>query len=75
VTPEPLIVPIAVANFDRKLTRTTTAAVVHPPFRLSSSVPDTTDHQALLKFLNDEMTPQFRTWVQEAVQLAGDEPA
>jgi hypothetical protein len=49
--------------------------VVHPPFRLSSSVDDTTDHQALLKFLNDEMTPHFRTWVQEAVQLAGDEPA
>jgi CRP-like cAMP-binding protein/1-acyl-sn-glycerol-3-phosphate acyltransferase len=75
VTPEPLIVPIAVANFDRKLTRTTTAAVVHPPFRLSACVADPTDHQALLKFLNDEMTPQFRAWVQEAVQLAGDEPA
>jgi CRP-like cAMP-binding protein len=72
VSPEPLIVPIAVANFDRKLTRTTTAAVVHPPFRLSDCVADSTDHQVLLKFLNDELTPQFRTWVQEAVQRAAD---
>jgi CRP-like cAMP-binding protein len=74
LSPEPLIVPIAVANFDRQLTRTTTAAVVHPPFRLSACVADPTDHQALLKFLNDELTPQFRTWVQEAVRLAANEP-
>ena len=74
VEPEPLIVPIAVANFDRKLTRTTTAAVVHPPFRLSACVSDPADHQALLKFLNDEMTPQFRKWVHEAIQLAADSP-
>jgi CRP-like cAMP-binding protein len=72
MSPEPLIVPIAVANFDRRLTRTTTAAVVHPPFRLSACVADPTDHQALLKFLNDELTPQFRAWVQEAVRLAGE---
>jgi CRP-like cAMP-binding protein/1-acyl-sn-glycerol-3-phosphate acyltransferase len=72
VVPEPLIVPIAVANFDRKLTRTTTAAIVHPPFRLSVHVADPTDHQALLKFLNDELAPQFQAWVQEAVELAAD---
>jgi CRP-like cAMP-binding protein len=72
MSPEPLIVPIAVANFDRRLTRTTTAAVVHPPFRLSACVADPTDHQALLKFLNDELTPQFRAWVQEAVRIAGE---
>jgi hypothetical protein len=70
VRPEPLIVPIAVANFDKKLTRTTTAAVVHSPFLLSAHVADPTDHQALLKFINDELTPRFRVWVREAVRVA-----
>ena len=73
VSPEPLIVPIAVANFDRRLTRTTTAAVVHPPFRLSDRVADPIDHRALLEFVNGELVPRFRSWVQEAVRLAADE--
>jgi transposase-like protein len=47
VEPEPLIVPIAVANFDKKLMRTTTCAVVHEPFRLSESVSDPADDAAL----------------------------
>jgi 1-acyl-sn-glycerol-3-phosphate acyltransferase len=72
--PEPLIVPIAVANFDQKLTRTTTAAVVHPPFLLSTCVADPTDRRALLKFINDEMMTQFHTWVREAAQLAAGAP-
>jgi CRP-like cAMP-binding protein/1-acyl-sn-glycerol-3-phosphate acyltransferase len=71
VRPEPLIVPIAVANFDKKITRTTTAAVVHSPFLLSSYVADPTDHEALIKFLNDQLVPRFRTWVRDAIQLAG----
>lgn len=69
VSPEPLIVPIAVANFDKKITRTITAAVLNPPFLLSSYV-DPADHQALLKFINHEFTPRFRTWVREAVHVA-----
>jgi 1-acyl-sn-glycerol-3-phosphate acyltransferase len=69
VSPEPLIVPIAVANFDKKITRTITAAVLNPPFLLSSYV-DPADHQALLKFINHEFMPRFRTWVREAVHVA-----
>jgi CRP-like cAMP-binding protein len=70
VKPEPLIVPIAVANFDKKLTRVTTSAVVHESFRLSERVRDPSDKGALLDFLNDELQPRFETWVQEAVTLA-----
>jgi CRP-like cAMP-binding protein len=70
VRPEPLIVPIAVANFDKKITRTTTAAVVHPPFLLSAHVGDPTDHEALLTFINNKLMPGFRTWVREAVHVA-----
>ena len=69
VSPEPLIVPIAVANFDKKITRTITAAVLNPPFLLSSYV-DPAEHQALLEFINHEFTPRFRTWVREAVHVA-----
>jgi CRP-like cAMP-binding protein/1-acyl-sn-glycerol-3-phosphate acyltransferase len=71
VRPEPLLVPIAVANFDKKLTRTTTAAVVHQPFRLSEFVADPADERALHGFLNQQVGPWFRGWVREAAELAG----
>jgi 1-acyl-sn-glycerol-3-phosphate acyltransferase len=70
VDPEPLIVPIAVANFDKKLLHTTTCAVVHEPFRLSESLSDPADDAALLGFLNDDLQPRFRRWVREAADLA-----
>ena len=72
--PEPLIVPIAVANFDRKLTATTTCAAVHEPFRLSDLVADPTDDRALLEFINGTLQPRFHDWVREAANLAGSEP-
>jgi CRP-like cAMP-binding protein/1-acyl-sn-glycerol-3-phosphate acyltransferase len=71
VRPEPLLVPIAVANFDKKLTRTATAAVVHEPFRLSDVLADPSDEPSLLKFLNSHLRPRFRGWVREAAELAG----
>jgi 1-acyl-sn-glycerol-3-phosphate acyltransferase len=70
VRPEPLLVPIAVANFDKKLTRTTTAAVVHEPFRLSDAVADPTDQDAVVAFINYQLGPRFRGWVREAAALA-----
>ncbi len=70
VRPEPLLVPIAVANFDRKLTQTTTAAVVHEPFKLSDYVADPADEHALLGFINQQVHAWFRGWVREAVALA-----
>jgi hypothetical protein len=66
----PLLVPVAVANFD-KLTTTTTAAVVHEPFRLSDFLPDPGDERALLEFINHRVGPSFRDWVREAAALAG----
>jgi CRP-like cAMP-binding protein/1-acyl-sn-glycerol-3-phosphate acyltransferase len=71
VHPEPLLVPIAVANFDKKLTRTTIAAVVHEPFKLSDAVADPTDEDAVLAFINHQLGPRFRGWVREAAALAG----
>jgi 1-acyl-sn-glycerol-3-phosphate acyltransferase/CRP-like cAMP-binding protein len=69
--PEPLIVPIAVANLDKRLTRTTAVAVVHEPFKVSAVVADPSDRDALLTFLNDDLVPRFRGWVRDAAALAG----
>jgi CRP-like cAMP-binding protein len=69
--PEPLIVPVVVANFDKQVTKTTTVAVVHPPFRVSDRVPDPADRTQLLAFLNDELHPQYSQWVRDAVAIAG----
>lgn len=68
IDPEPLIVPIAVANFDKRLTRTTTAAIVFPPFRLSDEM-DGTGRDALFAAV-DGIQKRFRDYVQQAIALA-----
>lgn len=69
-SPEPLIVPIAVANFDKKITRATTVAVVQRPFRLSDVLDDPNDGDALHSWLNEDLHPRFREWVRQAAALA-----
>lgn len=68
--PEPLIVPIAVANFDKKLTRTKTVAVVHEPIRLSEHLGNEFDKQQLREFVNGDLQERFQVYVEEAVRLA-----
>jgi CRP-like cAMP-binding protein len=70
VRPEPLIVPIAVANFDKKITRTKTATVVHEPFRISDHLGENVGKEALRGFVNDVVYARFRRYVHEAVELA-----
>ena len=67
--PEPWIVPIAVANFDKQLTQTTTAAIVFAPFRLSDRVGDPSDREALFEFVND-LQNDYRDYVKQAIELA-----
>lgn len=69
VEPEPLIVPIAVANFDKRLTRTTTAAIIYPPFRLSDQLGSVADKAALFAFIN-RLQEEYRGYVQRAIELA-----
>ncbi len=69
VRPEPLIVPVAVANFDKKITRTRTAAIVFPPFLLSERGVDGNDSEALLAFVR-RYGEQFRYYVKQAIALA-----
>ena len=65
VEPEPLIVPIVVANFDRKLTRTTLVAHVHEPFHLSDHVRKPIQDDALFAFIA-ELRERMGCWVRDA---------
>jgi CRP-like cAMP-binding protein len=66
--PEPLIVPIAVANFDKRLKHNAFAAVIHEPFRISDRC-DPGDKESLAAFLDDYRTV-YRGYVEEAMTLA-----
>lgn len=70
---EPLIVPVAVANFDRRLRSETLVAAVMPPFRLSERV-DASDYRALRAFL-DDYRRIFRGYVEESRALAETPPS
>ena len=67
--PEPWIVPIAVANFDRRVHSTACAAIVKPPFKVSSVLPDPHDRDELRRFLN-RVREAFASYVEEARRLA-----
>lgn len=70
VRPEPLIVPIAVAGFDRKITKGRLAAIVHPPFRLSDHVPDPVQNETLYRFIA-ELHERYTGWVRSAAEAIG----
>jgi 1-acyl-sn-glycerol-3-phosphate acyltransferase len=67
--PEPLIVPVALAHFEERLSQAVLGAVIAEPFRLSDVVADPTDRDAVAAFVADELTPRYRGWVQEAAAL------
>ena len=52
VEPEPLIVPIAIANFDKKITHTKTVALIQKPFKLSEFVPPGSKDSVLFDFIH-----------------------
>ena len=68
LSPEPLIVPIAVVNVDRRLKGNTLVAVVHEPFRLSERC-DPADKDSLAGFL-DRFRHSYRGYVRDALALA-----
>jgi hypothetical protein len=68
--PEPLIVPIALANFDKRLKNSAFAAVVHEPFYLRNKC-DPDDTRSLNSFLHD-FRRVYRDYVTEAQALADE---
>lgn len=69
VDPEPLLVPVVVINFDKKITRTILVAQVRKPLRLSEHLCKPIEDRALFVFINS-LTAEFREWVAEARKLA-----
>ena len=67
--PEPWLVPIAVANFDKQIARTRLAAKIFPPFRMSESVPEPGPDIQIYAFIND-LRRRYDWYVREAERLA-----
>ena len=69
--PEPYLVPIALANFDYSIARTTYAAVIKAPFRIRDHVKNIDDKSEMQDFL-DNYREVFRGYVIEAQELAAE---
>lgn len=69
LSPEPFIVPIALANFDSPVSRTTYAAVIKEPFRVRDFISDVNDRAQMNVFLA-EYRETFRGYIAEARELA-----
>ena len=67
--PEPWIVPIAVANFDRRIHSTVCTAIIKPPFKVSDVLDDVEDRDKLRRFLFS-LREIFASYVEEARRLA-----
>jgi CRP-like cAMP-binding protein/lysophospholipase L1-like esterase len=65
---EPWIVPIVVANFDKRADHNIYTVIIKPAFKLSSKV-DYTDKKALEKFLV-AYQEEYKGYVNEAVELS-----
>ena len=66
--PNPLIVPIALANFDSPISKTVYSAVIKKGFFIGDHV-DVNDEKALMQFLS-EYRRTFRKYVEEAIDLS-----
>lgn len=66
---EPWIVPVAVANFDRRLNHSTYSAVVKQPFKISERVKNPNDKGEMSAFLKKYQV-EYKEYVQEAIELA-----
>ncbi len=67
--PEPLIIPISIANFDKRIRNNTFSCIVHKPFKVSDHVKAPDDKKALRTFL-DDYQQEYRTYVEQAIELS-----
>ncbi len=67
--PEPLLIPIALANFDHSISNTIYSAVIKEPIKINDFVKDLKNKKELEKFLID-YRKTFRGYVEEAIELA-----
>ncbi len=67
--PEPLLIPIALANFDHSISNTVYSAVIKEPIRINKYIKDFKNKKELEQFLV-EYRIKFRGYVEEAIELA-----
>ena len=67
--PEPLLIPIALANFDHSISNTVYSAVIKEPIRINKHIKDFKNKKELEQFLI-EYRIKFRGYVEEAIELA-----
>ena len=70
--PEPLIIPIALANFDKPVSDTIYSAVIKPGFKIFDYVSNPNNKEMLNEFLLD-FRKIFRGYVEEAINNAKNE--
>ena len=67
--PEPYLVPIALANFDKPVSSTVYSAIIKQPIKISNFVKDTTNMDEIKSFLLD-YRKTFKSYVEEAHDLS-----
>lgn len=70
IDPEPFIVPIVVANFDKRLNRNVFSLIIKEPFKLSDLVDKPQENRDGLAQFLDELQNKYKGDVQEAIALA-----
>ncbi len=66
---EPLIVPIVVANFDKRVRYNTLSVIIKKPFKVSEYVSDANDKGQMKHFLS-ELKLKYKNYVKEAMHLS-----
>jgi CRP-like cAMP-binding protein len=68
---EPLIVPIAIANFDKRIRKNTFSIIIHKPFKVSDYINDANDKTAMKTFLKN-LQKTYAKYVVEAIEQSKD---
>ena len=66
---EPWIVPIAVANFDRRVRNNRFACIILPPFKASDYIRNAEDKAEMKAFLKDYQS-KYRDYVADAIKAS-----
>ena len=65
---DPWIIPIAIANFERRMNNNPLGVVIEKPFKLSDRVKDVKDKAEMAEFL-EAFRKEYRGYVEEAIAL------
>ncbi|NLR91204.1 1-acyl-sn-glycerol-3-phosphate acyltransferase [Flammeovirga agarivorans] len=67
---DPLIVPVAIAFFDKRISKTKLGVVIKKPFRLSEVIDKEKPFKEELRSFLERYSKEYRTYVEEAIELA-----